>query len=267
MTRLALFYYAGKKITPKEQIAEFIKYFDGVVLLSTDEGKYSDFSTLLSDMKKFVAESGLGFEIWVEIPYYDATKTPRTLEDMKDWIIKVESSTVARRVTGYYFSLEGAGAVSSDSTKIKNIVSYIRDTYKKPVLWIPIERWEDRDPLYLTRKCVQKVGFTHVAPQPHYYMVTDTKGDYYRPNGMNYQDLNEFMWFCHENGFGVEMEWDSAVRGYCEHCGYGCNATKCTERARDYLVSLSDIEKRFGKFPYVVYYFSTDLNNYLKVVR
>ncbi|WP_048150086.1 hypothetical protein [Palaeococcus ferrophilus] len=63
MTRLALFYYAGKKITPKEQIAEFIKYFDGVVLLSTDEGKYSDFSTLLSDMKKFVAESGLGFEI------------------------------------------------------------------------------------------------------------------------------------------------------------------------------------------------------------
>lgn len=267
MTKLALFYYAGTKTTPVEQISKFIELFDGIILLSTGEGKYANASALIHNIETFATKSSSRFEIWAEIPYYSPNGPPRALEDVQNWINKLEFSWISNRITGYYFSLEGAASVLQDSIKVRDIVRYVRDMYKKPILWIPIERWGDRDPLYLTRKCVQKVGFTHVAPQPHYYMVTDTKGDYYRPNGMNYQDLNEFMWFCHENGFGVEMEWDSAVRGYCEHCGYGCDAVKCTERAKDYLISLRDIEEEYGKFPYVVYYFSTDINNYLKVVR
>ena len=65
--RVGLFYYAGSTTTPTAQISDFVQEFDGVILLTNDEGASYNLSTLVSRISDFWSAQS-GFQIHAEIP-------------------------------------------------------------------------------------------------------------------------------------------------------------------------------------------------------
>ena len=212
--RVGLFYYAGDRVTPTDQIDDFIQEFDGVILLRTESNQRcdaTDLNILIQRINDFWNQSP-GFQIMPEVP------NPRgecTFSEMKLWLDSIEAQ-VGSKVRGYCLMPEGSWTMyntqATDGTlcrdNVKQIVADIK-AMNKYAVWIPIEG--DMN-FYWMDKCQYYIGFTNITPQPHYYQVTDTSGDNYRPNGMSYADLVSFMQNCKNRGWGVEFECDNALR-------------------------------------------------------
>lgn len=147
---------------------------------------------------------------------------------------------------------------ASDSTyckdNVRDIVSDIKDLDKYAV-WIPVEPQMNFNYMDL---CESHIDFTNIAPQPHYYQVTNTSPpDGYRPGGMTYNDLKTFMANCKSRGWGVEFECDDEVAGDSGNCG--CTTTAaCVKRAANYYCA-TDAE---GPFTYIYHYIYNDIGNY-----
>jgi hypothetical protein len=184
---------------------------------------------------------------------------------MKNWLDSVEAQ-VGSKVAGYYCVPEGSytmyNETATDGTlcrdNVKNIVADIK-AKNKYALWIPVEgdlsfNWMDQ--------CQSYIGFTNITPQPHYYQVTDTTGNSYRPNGMTYTDLKTFMQNCKTRGWGVEFECDNAVRGETENCACVLELI-CTKRGANYYCASDAV----GGFTYIYHYFSNNIENYRTVKR
>ena len=259
--RVGLFYYAGGKTTPVSQIDDFVQEFNGVILLRTESNQRcdtTDLSTLIQRINDFWNQSP-EYQIIAEIPNPHGECG---YSQLKQWLDSVESQA-GSKVRGYCLMPEGSwtmyNAQATDGNPCrKNVKQIVKIKQKnKYAVWIPVEgnqsfNWMDR--------CQSYIGFTNVAPQPHYYQVTDTTGDDKRPNGMNYSDLKTFMQNCKARGWGVEFECDNSVRGETENCM--CKLSwVCTKRGANYYCASDDV----GGFTYIYHYFSDDINNYRTV--
>jgi len=256
--RVGLFYYAGSKTTPVNQIDDFLQEFDGVIITTNNEGRSADLNIQKQIINEFWSQSP-GYQIHAEVPYYNSNGVPRSEQKMKEWIDALENA-VGSKIAGYYFTPEGADSMWNDRVKMRNVVAYARSK-NKYALWIPVDDWNlSGDPLTKIADVESYIDFTNITPQPHYYQVTDTSGDSYRPNGMSYADLVTFMQKCKERGWGVEFECDNAVFGRSERCGCGVG-TECVMRARNYYCAAREV----GGFTYIYHYFSNNIGNYRAV--
>ncbi|MHC1598271.1 MAG: hypothetical protein ACXQS3_00755 [Candidatus Methanofastidiosia archaeon] len=253
---VGLFYYEGSKKTPTAQISNFVQEFDGVLLLTNNEGVSYNLSTLVNRINDFWnAQSG--FQILVEIPNPSGAKT---YSYMKARLDEIEAQAGAK-VRGYYLLPEGSysmyNATATDSSNcrdnIRDIVADVK-ALNKYALWVPVEgamsfNWMDQ--------CQSHISFTNITPQLHYYQVANASGDSFRPKGMTYNDLKSFMQNCKSRGWGVEFECDDAVNGTSENCGCGTSAA-CTKRSANYYCASDEV----GGFTYIYHYMGNDIGNY-----
>jgi hypothetical protein len=110
---------------------------------------------------------------------------------------------------------------------VRDVVSDVK-ALNKIAVWIPVENDNSPEQGVYERSftkmdnCESHIDFTTIAPQPHYYQVTNTSPpDGYRPGGMTYNDLKAFKASCKSRGWGVEFECDTAAGGTDENCGCG----------------------------------------------
>jgi len=260
---LGLFYYAHRS-TPLEQIPEFVQNFDGVILLTNDEGESYNLSLLQQRVQDFSKAAPVGFEIYCEIPNLNGTNPYIYLQDRFD---EIEES-VGDVVTGYYFTPEGSlwmwNNTSSDGSLCKdNVQKLVKDmqSSNKKTVWIPIEAFMKFDYIDLSQK---HIGFDYVIPQPHYYMVSDDQGDEILPYGMNYGHLFGWVSYCKEQGYGVETEVNSCVFGKKGDCG--CvgrdRMDLCRRRAANYLCAMHKAQIELSAS-----YFELDIANYDAVME
>lgn len=249
-----------------DQISDFVQKFDGVILLTNDEGTSYNLNTLLSRINDFWnAQSG--FQIIVEIPNPQGTKT---YAYMKARLDEIEAAASAK-VEGYYFVPEGSYSMwtarPADSSwckdNVRDVVSDVK-ALNKYAVWIPVENDNSPEQGVYERSftnmdnCESHIDFTNIAPQSHYYQVTNTTStDDIRPGGMTYNDLKAFMASCKSRGWGVEFECDTAVGGTDENCGCGAGVP-CVKRAANYYCA-ADAE---GPFTYIYHYMSTEIGAY-----
>ncbi|MDK2790111.1 MAG: hypothetical protein PWP15_618 [Methanothermococcus sp.] len=250
--KVALFYYAGA-LTPTSQIPDFINEFNGVVILTNDEGESANKDALIDIVERFW-EYKPGYQIIVEVPNPSGTCT---YEEMKSWIDKIEER-VADKVGGYYFVPEGAWTMLNASGCIDNVkkaVNYVKNTLNKFAIWIPVGDISNIEGSFNNMDlCQNLIGFTNIAPQPHYYMTKDSE--------MDFNKLIEFMQECKNRGWGVEFECDKTVLGNIENCG--CKYKNiCIRRAANYYCALNKV----GNVKYIYHYFSNDIECYRMVKR
>ncbi len=142
---------------------------------------------------------------------------------------------------------------------VRDVVSDVK-ALNKIAVWIPVENDNSPEQGVYERSftkmdnCESHIDFTTIAPQPHYYQVTNTSPpDGYRPGGMTYNDLKAFKASCKSRGWGVEFECDTAAGGTDENCGC-VTGVPCVKRAANYYCA-ADAE---GPFTYIHHNMSTE---------